>query len=147
MTDRPFLNTAMTIAAALFAFAALTAFSVLPGGCGKSGGASTPEAAAKAFVAALQAGDYAKAADMMAWDDIARQQNPDWDSFPSSQRSLIISKLKQQMQGSLSQLASRIGSAQVQNVNTSGTTAVATVGNVTINLQQRDGRWLILGFR
>ena len=130
------------ISAAALIFAAL-----LLQGCGHNAGASSPQAAAKAFVAALQAGDYAKAADMMAWDDIARQQNSDWDSFPASQRSLIIGKLKQQMQSSLAQLAGRVQGAQVANVSVNGDTAQATAGSLTIVLKKVGGQWKILAAR
>ena len=142
MTERSFIARAAT---ALAVFAALAAVGV--GGCGKSGGASTPEAAAKDFVAALQAGDYAKAADMMAWDDIARQQNPDWDSIPSSQRSLIVGKLKEQMQGTLSQLSGRVQGAQVSGVSASGDTAQATAGSLTIILKKTPNGWKVLSAR
>ena len=122
----------------------LLAFLLFVVGCGKSGGGSSPEAAAQAFVAALQAGDYARAADMMAWDEIARRQNPDWDSFPSSQRALIIGKLKQQMQSTLQQLAARAKGAQVSNVSVSGNMAQATAGSLRITLIQSGGKWKVL---
>ena len=141
MSDRSFI-----ILSTVFIIA-LVAFGSLSGGCSKGGTTTSPEAAAKAFVAALRSGDYAKAANMMAWDDIARQQNPDWDSFPSSQRSLIIGKLKEQMQSSLAQLAGRVQGAQVGNVSVSGDTAQATAGSLTIVLKKTAEGWKVLSAR
>ncbi len=140
MSERLFKAAALALAVAMAA-------ALVGSGCSKGGGGSSPEAVAKAFVAALQAGDYAKAADMMAWDDIARAQNPDWDSFPSSQRSLIIGKLKEQMQQTLQQIAARAQGAQVGNVAVSGDTAQARAGMLTITLKQTGGQWKVLSVR
>jgi len=68
-------------------------------GCAKKAPAEaagqTPEETAKAFAAAMASGDTKTAAAYWAYDAQARQDNPDWDSFPPGQRSQIKAKLRE----------------------------------------------------
>ncbi|MBC7289376.1 MAG: hypothetical protein H5T86_15310 [Armatimonadetes bacterium] len=114
-------------------------------GCTKSGGG--PEALATAFVQAIQNGNYSKAAEMLDWDGIARQQNPDWDSFPASQRSLIAGKLKEQLQPQLQQLASRLHGATVTDVSVTGDVAQARAGGVVLSMKRTERGWKIASFQ
>lgn len=74
-------------------------------GCGKKTPAEaagqTPEEAAKAFATAMATGNTMEAAAYWAYDAQARQDNPDWDSFPPGQRSQIKAKLRESKAGEL----------------------------------------------
>ncbi len=84
-------------------------------GCGKKTPAEaagdTPEAAGTAFVQALVAGDTRTAAAYWAYDAQARQDNPDWDSFPPGQRSQIKAKLRDEKASELKSSASVLAGA------------------------------------
>ncbi|MCD6351447.1 MAG: hypothetical protein J7M26_04920 [Armatimonadetes bacterium] len=114
-------------------------------GCGGKKGGGSPEAVAQQFVAALQAADWSKAADLMAWDAIAAASNSDWDSFPASQRSLIIKKLKEQQQPQLQALAQRLADARVGAAHISGEVATVTLqgsgGTATMSLRKTKSGW------
>ncbi|MCX7600251.1 MAG: hypothetical protein N2512_15490 [Armatimonadetes bacterium] len=86
-----------TAARTLLCAAVILAALLAVAGCGrKSRGAASPEEAAKLFAARVAAQDYEGAADLIAWGEMARSANPDWDDFPSSQRKLIVDKLRDQ---------------------------------------------------
>ncbi|MBD3176102.1 MAG: hypothetical protein GF320_13060 [Armatimonadia bacterium] len=65
------------------------------GGTPTSSAGDTPEAAAKAFAQALADDNTELAATYWAYDEQARKDNPDWDSFPPGQRSQIKRKLRE----------------------------------------------------
>jgi acyl-CoA reductase-like NAD-dependent aldehyde dehydrogenase len=97
----------------------------------------SPEAVANQFLSALKANNWSRAADLMAWEYIARAQNPDWDSFPSSQRNLIVRKLKEQQKAELQSLAARLGGAETGAAYTNGDMAL-------VQAQAQNGRWTIM---
>ncbi len=125
---------------------ALTA-AVIPGGCGGKR-AATPEAAARGFLEALEAGDMKAAADLVAWHEMARASNPDWDSFPTSQKNLIVSRVREQSQGSLEALAGLLQGAQVGETSSSGgATAVTVTSGATqfmLGAIETDKGWKVL---
>ncbi len=112
----------------------------------------TPQAVVERFVKAVQEDDMATAADLMAWQEIARRQNPDWDNFPSSQRNLIIGRLKQQKQGELKHLAGFLRNATVGQASVEGDGAEVIVtgsgATVVFDLIAEGGKqWRILTIR
>jgi len=123
---------------------------VLATGCSKSGG-STPQVVAQWFLDALEAGNWSKAADLMAWEQIARSQNPDWDSFPASQRNLIIGRLKEQQRSELQSMASRVAGAQIGAAQIKDNTAILAVqsqaGAATLTLKKGKKGWEVLSLQ
>ncbi len=59
-------------------------------GCGKP----SAEGVADTFVAAMVSGDTLAAAQHWDYVTYARKQNPDWDTFATSQKNLIIKEAK-----------------------------------------------------
>lgn len=114
-------------------------------GCGKGREVASPEAVAEEFVAALKAGEYAKASDLMAWERISESRNADFSTFPTSQRNLIIAKTKEDEQGQLQAVAARLAGAKLGQAQVSGDTATVAVqtqsGPATITLRKQDKGW------
>jgi hypothetical protein len=114
-------------------------------GCGKKSVAGDSAAAtAKGFAAALASGDFAGAASAYDYTDYARKQFEDWDSLPSSQRELITRKTAEAKADELKAVAQRLGSG-IKVGGTQGETATigGSGGSVSIQMAQRDGKWLI----
>lgn len=61
----------------------------IAGGCAKPG----PEAVARSFVDAMRKGNLEQAASYWDYITYARRENPDWDTFGTSQKNLIIKEL------------------------------------------------------
>jgi len=127
--------------------AALTA--LLPVGCGEKAGGS-PEAVARQFVEALAARDTATAAQLFAYQALARQQNEDWDSIPHGQRKLIVAKLAEEKAKELAQWAALFSSTQYTVGAAWITGASATVDltppsgpGLALHLAQEDGLWRV----
>ena len=83
---------------ALFKLSALAVLvALLLWGCGSPQSISrgTAEATGKAFVEAMEAGDYESVAKGFDYQAYARRENPDWDTFGEAQRQLIIGKLQE----------------------------------------------------
>jgi len=120
-------------------------------GCGRRDVApTTPQAAFEQFDRAMREGDLAAAAECFAYEHRARQQNPDWDEFPSAERLFIISTLKRQMQSHLRDYGPHYlaGEFKVESVTERGDTAVVTLTGreetLTVPMVKADGTWQIL---
>ncbi|NLN89908.1 MAG: hypothetical protein GX134_07070 [candidate division WS1 bacterium] len=123
-------------------------------GCGKKAPAEaagqTPEETAKAFAAAMASGDTKTAAAYWAYDAQARQDNPDWDSFPPGQRSQIKAKLRKSKAEELRAGASVFAgadkgaetAAQGDQVTVSGSGRALAVISVT----QSDSGYQVTGY-
>ncbi|MGC9318972.1 MAG: hypothetical protein ACP5KN_13145 [Armatimonadota bacterium] len=124
---------------------------ILAAGCSppKSISRSTPKATAQAFVEAMGVADYGAVAAGFDFEAVARQQNPDWDTFGQSQRNLIIDKLEEDKAAQLEALAGmmagegRVGEPQMHD---GGATVPVYVAGSTIRLHmtQREDGWKIL---
>lgn len=78
-------------------------------GCArKTLGATSADEAAALFLHRLAAEDCEAAADLVAWSEMARASNPDWDSLPPSQRKLILDRLRLQSVAALQALSAEI---------------------------------------
>ncbi|MEA3402651.1 MAG: hypothetical protein U9R79_15535 [Armatimonadota bacterium] len=80
---------------------------ILAAGCSppKSIARATPKATAQAFVKAMRVADYDAVAAGFDFEAVARQRNPDWDTFGQSQQNLIIDKLEEDKAAQLEALA------------------------------------------
>ena len=114
-------------------------------GCGKKEAVgATADATAQAFAAALEAGEYDRAAAAFDYADDARKQFEDWDSLPSSQRELITRKTAEQKAEELKTLKQRLGSGVKAGQAQGGITSVTGgSGSVSIQLAARKGKWYI----
>jgi hypothetical protein len=79
----------------LLALATCAALLGCGGGTPTEVAGETPELAATEFAQALANGNTELAAAYWAYDEQARKDNPDWDSFPPGQRSQIKRKLRE----------------------------------------------------
>ena len=131
---------------ALLTLGAALITSVLPG-CGKKGSiaADTAAGTAQAFVEALKAKDYARAASAFDYVTTARKQNEDWDSIPGGQRDLIVKKLIEEKAGEMEAVAQRLGgSPQCGEVGQGGVvTVTGSAGAVSLEMVAQDGKWYI----
>lgn len=74
----------------------------------KPQGAASAREAVTLFLARLAAKDCEGAAKLVAWAEMARDSNPDWDTFPSSQRQLILDKVRSENMSVLQALAAAL---------------------------------------
>lgn len=110
---------------------------------------SSPDATFAAFDQALRKADYNAAADCIDFNQLGRQGNPDWDTFPPSQQHLIASKMREatiQELGSWGYPTAGMSAAPAQ-VNGTNAAVTAEGGGKTLKLtlQQVDGIWQITG--
>lgn len=110
---------------------------------------NSPRAVVEAFAQALERGDTSAAADLMAWEEIARSQNSDWDSIPASQRNLIIKRLKEQKKEWLGSLGRLLAGGSVKQVREGSGSAFVTVaspqGTAVFSLVlSEDTKWRVL---
>jgi hypothetical protein len=123
------------------------------GGCGGKAGGGDPQAVAKQFDAAMKSGNLQKAAELFEYNEAARAQNSDWDTFGAGQRRLIIKKLQEEKAEQLKAFQSAYASAnyQVGEAQVQGTQATVpltgSAGRLTLSLVQEEGTWLIAGVR
>jgi hypothetical protein len=121
-------------------------------GCGGKSPGGSPEEVARAFADAMAAGDTAGAAELWSYVSEARNGNPDWDEFPSGQRSQIISKMEDAKAGELKgQTGQFDADMQAGPATVSGTSATVELqggasGSVVVRLEQADGKWGVAGF-
>lgn len=125
------------------------AVAVLAGCGGHTTKAATPEQAAKMLIAAATAGNMKAADDMIAWDALAKQSNPDWDTIAKNQRTLIIDKEKQLNAGVLKKFVTPLIGGQVGQAMTQGNTAQVAVstsaGQITLQAAKTDDEgWKII---
>lgn len=110
MSDEPRRLRQRTPAAFGVALGLLALF--VAAGCGrKTLGATSAQDAVALFLHRLAAADYEAAADLVAWGEMARTSNPDWDSLPPSQRKLILDKLRSQGMPALQALGAYVAAA------------------------------------
>lgn len=86
-------------------------------GCGKKAQAATSaQEAVELFLQRLSAQDYEGAADLIAWPAMAAVSNPDWHSFPPSQRKLIIDRVRSESMSDLQALSDEVakGAAELR---------------------------------
>ena len=120
-------------------------------GCKGKGGAKTdtPEGTAEAFVAEMAKGDTKAAAEHFAYDEEARAQNEDWDTFGEQQRNLIRQKMLEEKATLLDQMkVSFDADTKVGKVTVEGEQAqVELTGKTPMTLQmtQERGAWRIRG--
>lgn len=126
-------------------------FLALLAGCGdeKSVAKGTPRATAEAFVDALRGGDYDAAAAGFDYDQWARHENPDWESFAPQARKEIIAKLQEDKAAELKSLAGVIsGEVTVGDAVTRGDRAtvplIADGVTLRLHLLNQDGLWYLL---
>ena len=146
------LRSARVVFAAALA-ALLASLAALTGGCGQKGGAqqNTPQAVAQQFVQHMAANEVKEAAALFAYNEAARAQNEDWDTFGEQQRSLIRGKMREEKATVLQQLqpsftaAAAAGEAKIE-----GERAVVPLtdagAQTSLTLIQEDGQWRISGF-
>ncbi len=122
-------------------------------GCGQktSVAENTPGAVAKKFVEYMKTNEVQKAAELFAYNEAARVQNEDWDTFGEQQRRLIRAKMRedkaellQAVQPSFTEQAAA-GEPRIE-----GTRAVVPLtgagAQTSLTLVQEDGQWKIAGF-
>ena len=133
------------------ALPALVLLAVVGPGCGKQS-LDTPEACLKAFDAAMRGGKTETAAKLLATEKWAEDNNGDWGTAATSQRGLILSKMRDDKAGQLESLRSAYTQANYQigapQINGEWATVQLTgAGNpVTVQLYQRNGEWRIYSF-
>jgi|LSQX01.3.fsa_nt_gb hypothetical protein len=131
----------------LFGAVTLAAMMVCCTGCRKPG----PEVVAKNFVAAMSKGDLEQAA--RYWDFItyARRENPDWDTFGTSQRNLIVKELAKDQARELEFWRTYFPRAcTVEEISIHGERAVATLTGGRageIHLVHVDDAWYVDGIK
>lgn len=62
---------------------------------------NSPLATFEAFDRAMRSGDTKAASELVDYDALGRQGNPDWDSFPPSQQKLIAAKMREATEAGL----------------------------------------------
>lgn len=118
--------------------------------CGGKASYNTPVAVIMAFDKAMKRDDAKSAAELFAYDEIARMQNRDWDQFAPSQRQLIISKLKGQKMHELQGWKQHYKDAKysIGTVQQRGDHATVVLsssqGNILVTCIQTDEGWRIL---
>lgn len=121
-------------------------------GCGGKPTPDTPEAVAQGFADAMASGETGRAAELWSYVSEARKGNPDWDEFPSGQRSQIVSKMKDMKEDELRPQTARFAAGmQAGTASVSGTSATVQLeggpgGSVFVRLEQADGQWGVVGF-
>lgn len=119
-------------------------------GCGKKAqAAASAQEAVELLLERLSAQDYEGAADLIAWPVMAAASNPDWDSFPSSQRKLIIDKVRSESMSDLQALSNEVakGGAELrpQPTDVPEVFLVQTAGQpVFIRAVQTQDGWQVL---
>ena len=123
-------------------------------GCGGGkGAATTPEGTAKAFLAAVQAGDALGVAMLYDYVESAQGQNENWGEIPKGQQDLILKKLAESaavgMKADMGKLAEQWKDGKVGTAQVNGETATVAVetaqGSQTLKLVQRGEKWYIMG--
>ncbi|MFQ6132941.1 MAG: hypothetical protein ACE5R4_12950 [Armatimonadota bacterium] len=122
----------------------------LAAGCG-GGASSGAKDAARQFLEAITKRDTSAAADLFAYDTLARQQNEDWDSLPQGQRALITDQVRQAKVGELMQWAALFSSTEyeVGEVRTAETGATVDLvppegPAIPLHLVQEGEAWKVL---
>jgi len=121
-------------------------------GCGSKPAHDTPESVAQSFADAMAGGDTVQAAELWSYVSEARKGNPDWDEFPSGQRSQIVSKMKDMKEDELRPQTARFTTGmQAGTASVSGGSATVQLeggprGSVLVRLDQADGQWGVVGF-
>lgn len=126
----------------------LTALLALLAGCGGRDSIvrATPEATARAFVEAMQAGEYDTVSQGFEFDTFARRENPDWDTFGESQRRLIVGKLQEEKAGELRSMSgmfaqeTTVGEAQTRD-GRARVNVTAGANALTLHMTKRDDGW------
>jgi hypothetical protein len=116
-------------------------------GCGSD---KSAKGTAQSFVQAMQKGQFKTAALLLDYETDARAQNSDWDSFPPSQRKLIIGRLADERATSLQTAAGQFGGVKVADVSESGEQAKATLEGgavTTVDLIKLADGWRISDYR
>ena len=125
----------------------LTLAIVMVAGCGPKK-ADTPEDAARMLIAAFGKGDTKAAADMVAWDAMAKKENGDWDSIPQHQRRLIVDKEKEMNAAALAAFGRNLTGAEVGASTPSGDGATVSVrtsaGQFNLEAIQGETGWKIV---
>jgi hypothetical protein len=120
---------------------------VMLAGCGPKK-ADTPEDAVRMLLAALAAGDSKRAADLIAWEVLAKRENPDWDSIPRSQQTLIIHKEKDLNAAALQSFGARLQGGEIGQATIQGDGAQVSVrtqsGEIALEAAQTDAGWKII---
>jgi hypothetical protein len=120
---------------------------ILVAGCGPKK-AESPEDAARMLIAAFAKGDNKTAADMIAWDTIAKRANPDWDSFANHDRRLIVDKEKEMNATQLQNFGNGLSGGEVGQSTPSGDGATVSVrtsaGQFNLEAAQTDAGWKII---
>ncbi len=124
-------------------------------GCGQGGkgAAKTPEGTAKAFLAAVQAGEAEGVAALYDYAEDAKRQNENWDDIPKGQQDLILKeeakRNAESLEAGMTQLAAQWEDAKVGTAQVNGETATVTVdtaqGSQTLELVQRGDKWYLAG--
>jgi hypothetical protein len=130
-----------------FGALAVVVFLIIGIGCGKAG----PETVAKSFVHAMQQGNLEQASSYWDYITYARRENPDWDTFGTSQKNLITKELSKQRARELEFWRTYFPRAcRVAEVSVHGDRAVAdlTEGRATeIHLVKVDDNWYVDGIK
>lgn len=115
-------------------------------GCGakKPVAGASAEETARAFADALNAKDFARAAEAYDYVSFARAENSDWDEIPAGQRQQIITRMKGQKADELRALQKKLGANIKCGPAQDGVVALTgDAGTVNLALKPTDGVWLI----
>lgn len=131
---------------AAFVFTGMLLAGAFLWGCGGKP-TKTPEGTVRAYINLMKAGKWKEAALLWDYTEYAKRENPDWESFGTSQRQLIIDKLAEEKAKSLEMWRTYFTDVKLDTVEVQGTQARAMLsGRVrSIDLVQVGDQWLITG--
>lgn len=104
---------------------------------------STPEAAWRTLVQALEAQDFNLAADCYAYEEMARRRNPDWPHLPFMERKTIMDRMRQSVRQTLER-SPLPPSGTIQVLGQDGEARLAITGGPTLLLVRTPQGWRLL---